>query len=161
MDEYLPQFVAAAIALTGAIVGALVQHLLAQKQIRAQQQWTAREKHYMELLRHLSKAKVASGRLCEYYMEPESEHNDYSRDPRFRELGAVRDKSLAATRELARPAAVFLSGQAIDALKELELKTWDASMESVHVGEYIETLDTLIARAESEVLKAARTHLSN
>lgn len=161
MDNYWSQMVGAAIALVGAGLGALLQHHLAQKQFRAQQQWSAREKHYMELLGHLSRARVNLTALSEYFMEPDSEHNDYSKDSRFKQLRQNVHVSLAALKELVGPARVFLSKDATDALDDLQKEEWSAGMDAFNESEYIESLAKLVEYADSKVLAAAKAHLNS
>lgn len=147
------------VTLAGTLLGALLGYVLSRRSFREQQQWTARERRYDELLSHLSVARVKLTDLCEYFQEPDSEYSDYSKNARFNQLKQERDAALAAIRPLVGPASVFLSDEAIAALKELEASKWHAGMDSVNEADYIETIDKLVEKAESEVIAAARAQL--
>lgn len=149
----------ALITLAGTLLGTLLGYVLSRRSFREQRQWTARERRYDELLGHLSVARVKLTDLCEYFQEPDSEYGDYSKNARFNQLKQERDAALAAIRPLVGPASVFLSNEAIAALKELEASKWHAGMDSVNEADYIEAVDKLVEKAESEVIAAARVQL--
>lgn len=158
-ENYSSEIVAAVIAAVSALSGVALAHLFSQRQRLSQQQWDVRERHYMELLRHLTKARLSLKQQCEYFDEPGSEYHDYSNNERFRKLGESAQESLAALEELMGPARVFLSPNAIRALEDLMRGTWNASMDSLHVGEYVDAAAKLVEKAEAEVLAAAKSHL--
>jgi hypothetical protein len=160
VDNYSSEIIAAMIAAVSVLSGAAMTHWLSQRQQRGQQQWDARERHYMELLRHLTKARLNLSEQSEYFDEPGSEYHDHSKNERFVRLGKAAHESLAALEELTGPARVFLSPKSISALEEMRRGTWHASMGASHIGEYIAAAVKLVEKAEAEVLAAAKTHLN-
>lgn len=160
MDNYPSGIITALIAALSALIAAAITHWLSQRRQRGQQQWEARERHYMELLRHLTMARLNLSGQSEYFDDPGSEYHDYSKNERFVRLGKVADESLAALEELTGPARVFLSAKAISALEEMRRGTWHASMDAPHISEYIAAALELVEKAEAEVLAAAKSHLN-
>lgn len=159
MDNYSSEIIAAIIAAVSVLSGVAMTHWFSQRQQRTHLQWEVRERHYMELLRHLTKARLNLYQQSEYFDEPGSEYQDYSRDERFVRLGKTAQDSLAALEELTGPARVFLSSKAIGALEDMRRGTWGASVDALHVGEYVTAAAELVAKAEEEVLSAAKSDL--
>lgn len=160
-DNYWSEVITAIIAAVSALSGVALAHFLAQRQQRSQQQWEARQRHYMELLRHLTKARLNLRAQADYFDDqPGSEHADYSKNERFVRLGEAAQESLAALDELAGPARIFLSPKAISALEEMKRATYGASIDASYAGEYAAAASKLIEKAEAEVLAAAKSHLN-
>lgn len=153
-------WVAPIAALVGTALGAwLLDHFSGKRWLR-QQQWAAREKYYVDLLTHLTKAEMGLQGQSEYYHEPGSEYQNYSNDERFARLGRAAYEALHAVEELAGPARLFLSQEAIDALQTLVREDWNAAFDSAHSGEYIDKALPLVQKAETAVLAAAQTQLT-
>lgn len=156
MDDYWSAIIAALSVLSGV---ALTHHF-AQRQWRNQQQWAVREKHYMELLRQLTRARLSLETQSEYFEQPWSPADDVRADPRFVQLRKDAREAFATVEELAGPARVFLSPQAILALEDLVRSHWSVSMDAMHLGEYVAEALALVKKADLEVLAAANAHLN-
>ena len=140
-------------------MGAWLLDHFSGKRWLAQQQWAARERYYVELLGHLTKAEMSLQAQSEYYAAPGSEDYDYSKDERFTELGRTAGKVLHAVEELAGTAALFLSQKAIDALQELVREDWHASFDTTP-DEYLNKALPFVRTAKAAVLAAAKAELA-
>lgn len=126
-----------------------------------QQQRAIREKHYMDLLAHLTKLKLSLQDRDSYYTEPGSEHNmTIAQDERFQELGRIGNASYQAIRELIGPASVFLSDKAINSLEHLVRDHWNIAEFSICTADYVSTALKLVDAAQSIILAEARNELS-
>src|SRR5438874_3758268 len=88
--------------------------------------WELKREITWDLLSHLAKAQVSLTAQSTWYMEPGSEHRDNSEDEGFMRLSRTASAALRAVEELTGPAQLFLSQEAIDALKELVREEWHA-----------------------------------
>jgi hypothetical protein len=146
-------------ALLGTALGAWLLDRYSGKRWLQQQQWAAKQKYYGDLLQYLTKAEMALQAQSEYYMEPASEHRDYSGNAHFMKLGSVAAEALHSLQELTGPAQVFLSSRAMDALKNLVREDWNASFSASHTGEYVENALPLVQAARAAVVAEAKTEL--
>lgn len=126
-----------------------------------QQQWSIREKHYTELLSHLTKYRLSLEDRADYFMEPGSEHNQsLTEGEHFKELALRGYESYQAIRDLIGPASVFLSENAIDALKELVREHWNVARFSSCPADGITSALKLVDAAQTAVLTEARSELA-
>lgn len=88
------EWVAPIAALVGAFGGAWLGNRLSRESWLRKRQWVNREKYYLDLLSQLKKAELSLQGQSEYYEVPGSEHDDYSGDERFNQLGKMAAKAL-------------------------------------------------------------------
>jgi hypothetical protein len=123
--------------------------------------WELKREITWELLSQLAKAQISLREQSTYYMEPGSEHSDNSEDPRFAYLSKTVSAALQAVQELAGPAQLFLSREAIDALQKLALEEWHAGYSAGPDRlEYIDNTLPLIEQAQATVLAVAKAELA-
>ena len=124
--------------------------------------WELKREITWDLLSHLRKAQISlSTQSADYYLEPRSEHRDYSEDARFAKLGAAASAALHAVEELTGPAQLVLSQEAIDALQELAREEWHANYDAgADRKHYIDKTLSLIQQAQATVLAAAKSELA-
>lgn len=153
-------WVAPIAALVGTALGAWLLDHFSGKRWLEQQQWAAREKYYVDLLTRLTTVEMSLQQQSVYYEEPGSEYHDHSKDEKFARLSKSAYEALQAVEEIAGPARLFLSQDAIDALQELVREDWHAAYATVHPGEYIDKALPLVQRAAAAVLTAAQAQLN-
>jgi hypothetical protein len=139
-----------------------IKTTLSGKSWLMQQQWSIREKHYMDLLLNLTRLKLSLQDRDDCYMEPGSEHDDsQAESERFKELSRVGYESFRCIRELIGPASVFLSNETIEALEELVREHWHTAKFSACNAEYISSALKLVDAAYLAVLTEARNELAH
>jgi hypothetical protein len=123
--------------------------------------WELKREIIWDLLSHLAKAQVSLHAQDEYYIEPGSEDRDFSDNATFAHFGRTASVALHAVEELTGPAQLFLSEEAIAALKELAREEWHAGYGAGgdHKG-YIDATLPLIERAQAKVLAVAKAELA-
>jgi hypothetical protein len=138
-----------------------IKQALSGRAWRSQQQWAAREQYYTSLLTQLHHFRVALDDLLDYYMEPGTEHMpDSERGGHFHALREAAASALDEVRKLQGPAAVFLSGSALDSLNELTTEHWHlANFGAICTADYVTGADKLVKAAYAQVLGEAKTHL--
>jgi len=125
-----------------------------------QQQWSRREKYYMQLLSSLSQLKVSLEDRSEYFDEPGSVFDtSRSESERFRKLVTSGDEAMASVRQQVGPASVFLSAGAAAALNDLIREHWHTTQDSVCTADYTNAALALVTKAYTAVLEEARNHL--
>lgn len=147
-------------ALLGGALGVWLTDRYSSKRWLQQQQWTVRQKCYMDVLTQLRKAEMALQEQNVYYMEPGSEHNDYRKDEYFMKQGRAVAAALDSAQELAGPAQVFLSQKAIDALEHLSRENWNAGETAVCDADYIERVLSVVKTTRATVAAEARSELT-
>jgi hypothetical protein len=127
----------------------------------SQQQWVIREKHYVDLLRHLWLLKNAMRDQDMYFREPGSEHNEsyISKQPHFIALTERADKAYQTIRELMGPAAIFLSKETMGALGRLVSGHEAVAEQSMCTAEYVSEASNLAQVAYDAVLAEAKNEL--
>lgn len=137
-----------------------IKDMLTGKAWRSQQQWSAREQYYSDLLTHLHTFKLALTGLSDYYMEPGSEHApDSQQGEHFQSLLKSSHESYKALRKQIGPAALFLSAGALKALDEMASKHWELANFSVCTADYVSAALRLSETAYSKVLTEAKDQL--
>lgn len=128
---------------------------------RSQQQWSAREQYYSQLLTHLHHFKLALEELSDYYIEPGTEHMpDDQRGEHFHKLRADASSSYMETQKLLGPAAIFLSHPAVESLNKLFSEHWGlANFGAVCTADYVGGANKLAVAAYDQVLHEAKTQL--
>jgi hypothetical protein len=124
--------------------------------------WELKREITWDLLSHLTKAQVSlSSQSADYYLEPRSEHRNYSEDKGFLKLSRTASAALRAVEELTGPAQLFLSQEAIDALQNLAREEWHADYDAgADRKGYIDKTLPLVQQAQATVLAAAKAELA-
>lgn len=128
---------------------------------RSQQQWSAREKFYSELLTHLHHFKIALDDLSDYYIEPGSEHMpDDQRGGHFHILLADASAAFTKVQKLLGPAAIFLSSTAVASLRYLINEHYGlANFGALCTADYVKGAHKLVNVAYDRVLDEAKSEL--
>ena len=138
-----------------------IKQQLAGHSWRSQQEWSARERYYSQLLTYLHHFKMALDDLSDYYLEPGTEHMpDDSRGENFRKLQADATAAYTDTQKLLGPAAVFLTPGAVEALEALFKEHWGlANFEALCTADYVAGAHRLATAAYGQVLRESKGHL--
>jgi hypothetical protein len=150
----------ALIGPTGVVVGLFLQHFFARGRWLDERRWNVREKYYLELVSALTKWNFTLQDRSAYYIEPGSESRDaeIASSEDFRKLSQEGTEALRALRDLAGPAALFLSDKTIHALQQLRRDHWNVGYSSGCNDEYL-TGAIKLADAQTAVLEEARRAL--
>jgi hypothetical protein len=151
----------ALIGPTGVVVGLFLQHFFARGRWLDERRWNVREKYYLELVAALTKWKFTLQDRHTYYIEPGSENRDaeITSGEDFKKLTQEGTEALQALRELAAPAALFLSDKTIDALRQLRHRHRAVGYDSMCNDEYLTEAIKLADAAQTAVLEEARRAL--
>ena len=135
-----------------------IKQYLGGKAWRSQQQWTAREKYYTELLNSLHRISVTLDDLAEYFHDPGSQHvRDEEHGPRFRELMNIVASLLKGLRDLMGPGELYLSAATVESLKKMQVEHWDlVNYEANCSAEYVFGAQKLVQAAHSATLRDAK-----
>ncbi len=127
-----------------------------------QQQWSARELCYGELLTKLHNLRVALQGLSNYYIEPGSEYApDHQQGEHFQRLKEDAGKAVYEIRKLLGPAALYLSRTTVEKLSEMLSKHWELiEFEASCTAEYAEQAQVLADSSYDLVLVEAKQHLA-
>jgi len=138
-----------------------IKQFLSGRAWRSQQQWSAREKFYSELLTHLHHFKIALDDLSDYYVEPGSEYmSDDRRGDHFHVLLADASTAFTRVQKLLGPAAIFLSPTAVDSLRYLIDEHYGlANFEVLCTADYVDGAHKLVKAAYDRVLQEAKSEL--
>lgn len=136
------------------------QHL-SGRSWRLQQEWTARERYYSQLLTHLHHFRLAIGGLSEYFMEPGTEYMpDHQRGEHFRNLQKEATKAYSEAEKLLGPSALFLSDAVVQALDHLFKEHWGlANFGAACTADYVSGAEKLVEQAYTQVLCEAKREL--
>lgn len=132
-----------------------------------QQQWAIREQKYAELLKYLTKFRVAIHEQQEYFTEPYDPHDakwmqSISENSNFQTLGQRIIEADEVLRELIGPASIFLSDKTIAALNQMQSDNYGiANFSAQHLGEYVEETRKVVDAAYDAVLQEARSELAH
>ena len=133
---------------------------LAGKSWLSQQQWAIRERHYVDLLSHLTILRQSLSDRKAYFVYPGSEHDSGIDDlEQFKDLRARGDAAYAQLRILVGPAAIFLSDDVVRLLERLERDYWDVAEQAICTAEYTTQARQLVEEAQLAVLTAAKREL--
>ncbi|MCW0220380.1 MAG: hypothetical protein OJI67_18785 [Prosthecobacter sp.] len=125
-----------------------------------QQQWSAREKYYTNLLTHLHKLRISLDDLQEYYFQPGSEHTpDSQQGKRFHVLLQRSNEAYNDVRRLIGPSSIFLSPGASAALEKLVDDHWSITHFSECTSTYVSAAHELSADVYERILSEARQQL--
>ncbi|QCB45479.1 hypothetical protein [Hydrogenophaga sp. PAMC20947] len=138
-----------------------IKQALFGKSWRSQQQWSAREAQYRDLLGQLYTFKTFLLELSEFYLTPGSEHTpDNQMGPNFEN---VRGKAKTASTEIFRSsgtAAMYLSPEALASLDKLRSEHWLLeSFGAVSTADYVHEAFKLASEAYENVLAEAKQTL--
>lgn len=128
---------------------------------RSQQQWTALEKCYSQLLTSLHHFKLALDGLSLYYIEPGSDQKPDQEQPQsFHTLRTQAYSSYHEVEKLMGASAMFLSDAAVNSLDKLfeehcDLEIFQASC----TAEYVEKAQVLVKSAYDTIRHEARAQL--
>lgn len=138
-----------------------IKQYLAGEAWRSQQQWSAREQQYRDLLGHLHAFQLALSRLDDYYLEPGSEHTpDHAFGENFQHLKDRAGEAYQGISESMGVAALYLTDGTLDALEDLRIQHWGlANFESVCTADYVNDASKLAADAYERVLAEAKDQL--
>jgi hypothetical protein len=137
-----------------------IRQYLTSETWRSQQQWSARERFYSNLLTQLQNSLLALSELKDYYMEPGSEHTpDSQQGEYFPKLLTIAHESHREVQKLLGPAALYLSSSTVHALKDLSSKYWNVANFSSCTAEYADESHALVETAYGLVLAEAKKHL--
>jgi hypothetical protein len=138
-----------------------IRATLSSKVWFSQQQWVIREKHYVDLLRHVWLLRNATRDQDMYFQEPGSEHNErhIAGQPHFRALADVANESYQKIRELMGPAAIFLSNKTMGALERLVDGHESVAEHAMCTAEYVSEASNLADVAYTAVLAEAKNEL--
>lgn len=144
-----------------------IKQTLSNRTWLLQQQWAIREQKYAELLKYLTKFRVAIHGQEEYFMEPYDPHDSawmrsVSENSNFKKLDQRIIEANEALRELIGPASIFLSDKTIAALNEMEAENFGiANFSALHLGDYVEETRKVVDAAYEAVLQEARSELAS
>jgi hypothetical protein len=138
-----------------------IKQRLSGRAWRSQQEWSARERYYSQLLTHLHHFKLALDELSDYYIEPGTEHiPDEERGERFQALRTDASKAYAEAEKLLGASALYLAPSAVLALERLFTQHWGlANFEAICTADYVAGATKLAKEAYGHVLSEARNHL--
>ena len=123
--------------------------------------WDLKREVSWELLSHLSKAQVGLNTQSGWYVEPGSEHQDFSDNAGFAQLSQDISAALRAIEELTGPSELFLPKEAVQALRRLAQEEWHAGFSAGGDRyEYITKALELVTKAQDTVLAAAKAELA-
>lgn len=131
-----------------------------------QQQWAIREQKYAELLKYLTKLRLARRSQDEYFIEPYDPHDQkrmssISEDSNFKKLGTIATEAEEALQELIGAASIFLSDKTICALNDMHSENYGiANFSAMHLGEYVSETRKVVEAAYDAVLQEARSELA-
>lgn len=128
---------------------------------RSQQEWSARERYYNQLLTHLHHFRLAIGELSEYFAEPGTEYMpDEQRGERFRNLQTEAANAYSEVERLLGPSALFLSDVVVQALNHLFKEHWGlANFDAACTADYVLGARRLAEQAYAQVLAEAKAEL--
>jgi hypothetical protein len=128
---------------------------------RSQQEWSARERYYSQLLTHLHRFILALDELFDHYIEPGSEHTpDAEHGDRFHTLRTDASLAYSEVEKLLGPSALYLAPSAVRALENLFKRHWNlATFEAVCTADYVAGAQVLAKQAYDQVLSEAQNHL--
>lgn len=137
-----------------------IKNTLSGKNWLTQQQWTIREKHYVQLLSDLTKLKISLQARNQYFVEPGSEYNtSLEEQPGFLNASSNGSRALSAIDEQIGPAALFLSKKSIASLEKLVRKHCSVAEFSACTVEYVSAALDLVEVAYSAVLFEGKQEL--
>lgn len=138
-----------------------IKQQLSGRAWRSQQQWSARERYYGDLLQHLHRFRTALSDQTDYFMEPGSEHTpDSQLGEGFDRLSSEAGAAYSNLRKLVGPASPFISKAAVSSLEELFSAHWNlANFEAACTADYVGTAHGLASEAYENVLHEAKAHL--
>jgi hypothetical protein len=128
-----------------------------------QQYWSIKEKHYTEILKHLTICKSTIIDRLEFYQTPCSEYDDScSNTELFINLSQKAQVSFLVLRDLIGPASIFLSDTTIETLTVLNKEhAGIANYGAVCMKDYLESTYKEVDKAFCSVLYEARNQLNN
>jgi hypothetical protein len=139
-----------------------IKQRLAGSAWRSQQEWSARERYYSQLLTHLHQFKMALEELSsDYFLEPGTEHMpDEERDERFHKLRRDAGVAFAEAEKLLGPAALFLQADTVKGLNALFARHWGlANFEAICTADYVRGACKLASQGYAQVLSDAQRQL--
>lgn len=144
-----------------------IKQTLSNRTWLLQQQWAIREQKYAELLKYLTKFRLAIREQHEYFSEPYNPHDakwmrSVSENSNFQKLGQRIIEADEALSELIGSASIFLSDKTIAALNQMQAENYGiANFSALHLGEYVEETRKVVDAAYEAVLKEARSELAH
>jgi hypothetical protein len=138
-----------------------IKQALSGRSWLSQQQWSARETLYRDLLGQLYIFRNLLLELSEFYLHPGSEQTpDDKMGPAFEN---VRARAKSASIEVFRSlgvAAMYLSPEALASLDKLRVEHWHLeSFDAVSTSDYVHEAIKLASEAYENVLAEAKQHL--
>jgi hypothetical protein len=138
-----------------------IKQLINGKAWRHQQQWTAREKYYSELLNILYRIEITLDDLAEYFSDRGTEHlRDEEHGPRFTELMRKSGEFMSDLRDLIGSSELYLSPPTVNILKKMQSDHWTlVNFDAACSADYIFGAQKLVKMTRTESLKEAKLAL--